>query len=67
MTYADGQFDDARYAMALAESFVGAGGDALNYARVSELEKNSAGKLHRCSRHRSTGTRLLQHPRASLY
>jgi glycerol-3-phosphate dehydrogenase len=45
VTYADGQFDDARYAMALAESFVQAGGDGLNYARVSGLEKDAAGKL----------------------
>jgi glycerol-3-phosphate dehydrogenase len=45
VSYADGQFDDARYAMALAETFVEAGGDGLNYARVSGLDRDGAGKL----------------------
>ena len=43
--YADGQFDDARYALALVETFTRAGGDALNYARVTAFAKNDAGKL----------------------
>jgi len=45
VAYADGQFDDARYAMALLETFSGAGGEALNYARVTGIGKNAAGKL----------------------
>lgn len=44
-SYADGQFDDARYAIALAESFVDAGGEALNYARVTGFDKENSGKL----------------------
>ena len=35
VAYADGQFDDARYAVALVETFDGLGGAALNYARVT--------------------------------
>src|SRR5580693_5196042 len=34
VAYADGQFDDARYAMALVETFATAGGEALNYAKA---------------------------------
>jgi glycerol-3-phosphate dehydrogenase len=45
VAYADGQFDDARYAMALVETFTGAGGEALNYARATGFGKSEAGKL----------------------
>jgi glycerol-3-phosphate dehydrogenase len=45
VAYADGQFDDARYALALVETFTSAGGDALNYARVTAFSKNDSGKL----------------------
>src|SRR5258706_9291681 len=37
VAYADGQFDDARYAMALVRSFQEAGGKALNYCRVESF------------------------------
>ena len=37
VAYADGQFDDARYGMALVRSFQEAGGIALNYLRVVEF------------------------------
>src|SRR5256885_3940913 len=37
IAYADGQFDDARYAMALVRSFQDAGGKALNYCRVESF------------------------------
>jgi glycerol-3-phosphate dehydrogenase len=47
VSYTDGQFDDARYAIALIESMAEAGGEALNYARVMGFEKNSGGKLTR--------------------
>ncbi len=43
VAYADGQFDDARYAVALLETFDGLGGAALNYARVTEFEKRADG------------------------
>jgi glycerol-3-phosphate dehydrogenase len=43
--YSDGQFDDARYDLALLETFVAAGGTALNYARVIEFSRDEAGKL----------------------
>lgn len=43
VAYADGQFDDARYAVALVETFDGLGGAALNYARVTALEKRADG------------------------
>src|SRR5882672_855771 len=37
IAYADGQFDDARYAMALVRSFQDAGGKALNYCPVESF------------------------------
>ena len=43
--YADGQFDDARYNLALVHSFAAAGGQALNYCRVTDFQRNSAGRL----------------------
>lgn len=45
IAYADGQFDDARYDMALVNTFVESGGEALNYSRVIGLHKDSNGKL----------------------
>jgi len=45
VVYADGQFDDGRFNLALAKSMVEAGGDALNHARVVALERSSQGKL----------------------
>jgi glycerol-3-phosphate dehydrogenase len=43
--YADGQFDDARYNLALVQTFSGAGGNTLNYARVTDFGRDSAGHL----------------------
>jgi glycerol-3-phosphate dehydrogenase len=43
--YSDGQFDDARYNLALVQSCSAAGGDVLNYARVVDFEKSADGKL----------------------
>lgn len=43
--YADGQFDDSRYCMALVQTFSKAGGSALNYARVTAFERGPEGKL----------------------
>ena len=43
--YADGQFDDARYCVALVQTFCEAGGEALNHARVVRLQKDAGGKI----------------------
>lgn len=45
VAYADGQFDDARYGLALVETFEAAGGVALNYARAAGFGKDEAGKI----------------------
>ncbi|MGH9734606.1 MAG: glycerol-3-phosphate dehydrogenase/oxidase [Candidatus Acidiferrales bacterium] len=45
VAYTDGQFDDARYNIALIESFAQAGGEALNYARVAGFSRNAGGKI----------------------
>lgn len=43
--YADGQFDDARYNLALVQTFSKAGGNVLNYARVTGFGRDSSGRL----------------------
>ena len=43
--YADGQFDDARYNLALVHTFEHEGGQALNYCRVTDFQRDSAGRL----------------------
>jgi glycerol-3-phosphate dehydrogenase len=43
--YADGQFDDARYNLALVQTFSRAGGNTLNYARVNEFGRDSTRRL----------------------
>ncbi|GAA4850149.1 glycerol-3-phosphate dehydrogenase/oxidase [Algivirga pacifica] len=40
VTYYDGQFDDARLAITLAQSIADYGGTLLNYAKVTQLHKN---------------------------
>ena len=45
VAYSDGQFDDARYDLALVETFVEAGGTALNYARAAGFDRDGQGKL----------------------
>ncbi len=47
VAYGDGQFDDARYGMALIQSFADEGGLPVNYARVVGLEKDAGGRLNR--------------------
>jgi len=47
--YADGQFDDARYNLALVQSFSKAGGNPLNYARVTGFGRDAAGRLSSAS------------------
>jgi len=45
VAYADGQFDDARYNIALLQTFVAAGGNTLNYARVADFLRDANGKI----------------------
>jgi glycerol-3-phosphate dehydrogenase len=45
IAYADGQFDDARYAVALVQTFAQAGGEAVNHARVISLQQDAGGKI----------------------
>ncbi len=45
VAYADGQFDDARYGMALVRSFQEAGGAALNYFRVTEFVRDGNARI----------------------
>jgi glycerol-3-phosphate dehydrogenase len=47
VAYADGQFDDARYNLALAQTFTMAGGNALNYAKVNDFVRGSNGRISR--------------------
>ena len=47
VAYGDGQFDDARYGMALIQSFADEGGLPVNYTRVVGLEKDAGGRLNR--------------------
>ena len=45
IAYADGQFNDAAYNIALMRTFWESGGDALNYLRVTGFEKDVSGKI----------------------
>lgn len=45
VAYSDGQFDDARYNIALCVTFADAGGEALNYAGVTAFRKDANGEL----------------------
>ncbi|MEC5146971.1 glycerol-3-phosphate dehydrogenase/oxidase [Chitinophaga sp. 212800010-3] len=44
--YHDGQFDDSRLAVNLAQTISDKGGTALNYMRVTSLRKDAAGKIN---------------------
>lgn len=43
--YADGQFDDARYNIALVHSLTDAGGNALNHARVVDFRREGDSRI----------------------
>ena len=43
--YADGQFDDARFGLSLAQTFAQQGGELINYAKAVGFDKDSNGKL----------------------
>jgi glycerol-3-phosphate dehydrogenase len=45
IAYADGQFNDAAYNIALVKTFWESGGDASNYLRVTGFQKAANGKL----------------------
>jgi glycerol-3-phosphate dehydrogenase len=45
VAYADGQFDDARYGLALVRSFAEAGGMAINHVRVTDFSRDTGGKI----------------------
>src|SRR6201988_3289755 len=45
VAYADGQFDDARYNITLVQTFTEAGGNTLNYARVTDFQREASGKI----------------------
>jgi glycerol-3-phosphate dehydrogenase len=45
VAYADGQFDDARYNVALVETFTRVGGNALNHAEVTDFVRGSKGGI----------------------
>jgi glycerol-3-phosphate dehydrogenase len=45
VAYADGQFDDARYNITLVQTFTEAGGNTLNYARVTDFKREAGGKI----------------------
>jgi glycerol-3-phosphate dehydrogenase len=60
IAYADGQFNDARYNVALLQTFTQSGGEALNYARVVGFEKNSAGQLVQARVHDGLSDQYLQ-------
>ncbi|MGE8243888.1 FAD-dependent oxidoreductase [Sphingobacterium detergens] len=46
VVYQDGQFDDSRLAVNVAQTCIQMGGVALNYMRVTNLTKNGAGKVN---------------------
>lgn len=45
ITYADGQFDDARYCLALVESLSQSGGCAANYLKVISFDTKADGRI----------------------
>ncbi len=46
VVYHDGQFDDARLALSIAQTCDHMGGCILNYTKVNELTKNESGKIN---------------------
>src|SRR5256885_4204471 len=59
VAYADGQFDDARYGMALVQSFQAAGGEGVNYCRAETFLRSSVGKINGVELHNAIGQTLL--------
>jgi Glycerol-3-phosphate dehydrogenase len=46
VVYQDGQFDDSRLALNIAQTCIQMGGVALNYVRVNNLTKDSTGRIN---------------------
>lgn len=44
--YHDGQFDDSRLAINLVQSIIENGGDAINYVKIINLQKDGTGKIN---------------------
>ena len=67
VTYVDGQFDDARFGLTLVESFVRAGGCAVNYVKAARFEQASDGTLSGAEAHDEfTGQHLQVRARAFI-
>jgi glycerol-3-phosphate dehydrogenase len=64
--YYDGQFDDARYAIALLRTFVDLGGTALNYAPVTALTKRADQVRGIVATDRETGERFECHAKVVI-
>jgi glycerol-3-phosphate dehydrogenase len=64
--YADGQFDDSRFNIALIHTFVECGGEALNHARVTAFEKGASGKLSRVCVEDQISKRRLEVPASAF-
>jgi glycerol-3-phosphate dehydrogenase len=45
VSYADGQFDDARFGLSLAQTFTQQGGEAINYVKAVDFGRGPNGKL----------------------
>ena len=45
VSYSDGQFDDARYCLAVVQSAAQSGAEVLNHASVISFDKNPSGRL----------------------
>jgi glycerol-3-phosphate dehydrogenase len=45
VSYWDGQFDDARYCVTLVKSFADAGGEAANYLKAVDFERDASARL----------------------
>lgn len=64
VAYSDGQFDDARYDLALVETFGEAGGTPLNYARVTGFAHDAQGRLSAANVHDAiSGEEFVVHAR----
>ena len=65
VTYADGQFDDAGYNLALVRTFTSVGGVALNHVRLRAFGRDSRGRIGSATvRDEISGRELEIHARA---
>lgn len=64
--YFDGQFDDSRYSIALAQTLESLGGIALNYARVTKLLKNKGVVSGVTLQDQESGSSIDVHARAVI-